>query len=109
VRELRVELAAGKAAGGTAADADGMTGGTADPAAATRRRAELGDLLFALTNLARHLGIDPETALRGTTARFVRRFRYIEEQLAAGGRRPSDSTLAEMDLLWEEAKRRETE
>jgi ATP diphosphatase len=71
------------------------------PAAGDPRRAELGDLLFAMVNLARRLRIDPESALRATTARFMRRFRYIEERLAETGTRPSQTSLAEMDRLWE--------
>lgn len=70
-------------------------------------REEVGDLLFSIVNVARWLRIDPEAALRGTTAKFMRRFRYIEERLAAAGTKPSASTLAEMDRLWEEAKARE--
>jgi MazG family protein len=67
---------------------------------------ELGDVLFAVANLARHLQIDPEAALRGTNAKFERRFRRIEQWLAEDGRTPTDSTLAEMDALWERAKDR---
>lgn len=89
------------------AEIDRASSSTAAPAPDDRRRAELGDLLFALVNLARRLRIDPESALRATTARFMRRFRYIEERLAAAGTRPSQSSLAEMDRLWEEAKARE--
>ena len=69
---------------------------------------ELGDVLFVVVNLARHLKLDPEAALRGTNAKFERRFRRIEHWLAEDGRTPTDSTLAEMDALWERAKR-ETE
>jgi len=65
---------------------------------------ELGDVLFAVANLARHLKLDPETALRGTNAKFERRFRRIEAWLAEQGRTPAQSTLAEMDVLWERAK-----
>lgn len=65
---------------------------------------ELGDVLFAVANLARHLKIDPEAALRGTNAKFERRFRQVEHGLAACGRTPAESTLAEMDALWEQAK-----
>ena len=66
--------------------------------------AETGDLLFALVNLARHVGADPETALRGTNAKFERRFAYIERALAAKGRSLESASLAEMDALWNEAK-----
>jgi ATP diphosphatase len=65
---------------------------------------ETGDLLFALVNLARHVGADPETALRGTNAKFERRFGYIERALAAQGRSLEQVSLAEMDALWNEAK-----
>jgi MazG family protein len=68
---------------------------------------ELGDVLFAVANLARHLKLDPEAALRGTNAKFQRRFGRIEQWLAEDGRAPTDSTLAEMDGLWERAKREE--
>jgi ATP diphosphatase len=66
---------------------------------------ETGDLLFALVNLARHIDADPESALRGTNAKFERRFAYIERALAEQGRSPQDASLAEMDALWNEAKR----
>lgn len=68
---------------------------------------ELGDVLFAVANLARHLKLDPETALRGTNAKFERRFRQIEIWLAEAGRVPAESTLAEMDALWDRAKAEE--
>ncbi|MCL2713176.1 MAG: nucleoside triphosphate pyrophosphohydrolase [Alphaproteobacteria bacterium] len=66
--------------------------------------AETGDILFALVNLARHVGADPETALRLTNAKFERRFAYIERALEAQGRVLTEATLAEMDALWNEAK-----
>jgi len=65
---------------------------------------EMGDLLFVAANLARHLKVDPEAALRAANAKFERRFRFIEAALAAEGRRPEDSDLAEMDALWTAAK-----
>ncbi|KAA0914694.1 nucleoside triphosphate pyrophosphohydrolase [Aquicoccus porphyridii] len=68
---------------------------------------EFGDLLFVMANLARHLGIDPESALRKANAKFTRRFRRIEELLATCDKTPADSDLAEMDALWNEAKREE--
>ncbi|HET9069932.1 MAG TPA: nucleoside triphosphate pyrophosphohydrolase [Amaricoccus sp.] len=68
---------------------------------------EYGDLLFVMANLARHLGLDPEAALRAANAKFTRRFEAIEAALAAEGRAPADSDLAEMDALWEAAKRAE--
>lgn len=69
---------------------------------------EFGDLLFVLANVARHLEIDPESALRSANEKFVRRFRYIEEALAARGKQPADSSLEEMDALWNEAKEAES-
>lgn len=70
-----------------------------------RMEAELGDLLFATVNLARKLGLDAESALRGATDRFVRRFVHVEDRLAERGKTPKESTLEEMDSLWDEAKR----
>ena len=69
---------------------------------------EVGDLLFVMANIARHLGVDPEGALRDANAKFVRRFRSIEAALRAKGRTPEDATLEEMDQLWDEAKASET-
>ena len=66
--------------------------------------AEFGDLLFVIANLARHLGVDPETAVRRTNAKVERRFAAIEDALAAEGRSPAESTLAEMDALWTRIK-----
>ena len=68
---------------------------------------EVGDLLFVVVNLARHLNVDPEAALRGANAKFERRFGHIEARLAEGGRQPGQASLAEMDALWNEAKRAE--
>lgn len=65
---------------------------------------EFGDLLFVMANLARHLDIDPEAALRAANAKFTRRFASIEAALAKEGRHPKDSDLAEMDQLWDAAK-----
>ncbi len=65
---------------------------------------ELGDVLFALANLGRHLKVDPEAALRATNEKFRRRFAYIEAALAANRRTPSEASLQEMEALWQEAK-----
>jgi tetrapyrrole methylase family protein/MazG family protein len=70
------------------------------------RSAELGDLLFAVVNLCRFVGTDPERAVKASVDKFRRRFRYIEEQLAKRGSNPAASTLQEMDEFWNEAKRR---
>ena len=87
IRELRAEIAAG---GAPARVAD-----------------EMGDLLFACVNLARRLDVEPEDALRGTNAKFERRFRHIEKRLAEQGRTLRGSSLAELDTLWDEAKAQE--
>ncbi len=71
-----------------------------------RVREEYGDLMFVMANLARHLRVDPEAALRDANAKFTRRFEAIEAALAAEGRAPAGATLAEMDALWDAAKER---
>ncbi|MDM7930880.1 nucleoside triphosphate pyrophosphohydrolase [Tabrizicola sp.] len=68
---------------------------------------EIGDLLFVMANLSRHLKVDAEAALRGANAKFARRFARIEDWLAEQGKTPSDSDLAEMDALWNRAKAEE--
>ncbi|MCY1361730.1 Nucleoside triphosphate pyrophosphohydrolase [compost metagenome] len=68
---------------------------------------EVGDLLFTVVNLARHLKVEPETALRVANGKFERRFRYIEEVLRDAGRKPEECTLEELDAIWSEAKREE--
>ena len=83
VAELRAEIAAGDL---------------------EKARGEVGDLLFVMANLARKLGVEPEDALRGANAKFVRRFAFIEAELAKDGRTPEQSDLAEMDALWDAAK-----
>lgn len=83
VAELRAEIAAGDL---------------------NKAREEMGDLLFVVANLARKLGVEPEDALRGANAKFVRRFGFIEAELAKDGRTPDQSDLAEMDGLWDAAK-----
>jgi len=83
VEELRVEIAAGDK---------------------EKAREELGDLLFVVANLARKLDVEPEDALRAANAKFVRRFGFIETELARNARTPEQSTLEEMDRLWDAAK-----
>jgi ATP diphosphatase len=82
-----------------------LTAGDVDT---TRLTDELGDVLFAVANLARHCKVDPEAALRATNDKFERRFRHIERRLAETGRTPTDATLEEMETLWQEAKTRST-
>ena len=76
-------------------------GGDTTPALAR----EVGDLLFSVVNLSRHLGVDPERELRASTHRFRDRFHHIERRLAESGKSPAQATLGEMDSLWDEAKR----
>ena len=68
---------------------------------------EFGDMLFVMANIARHLHLDPEAALRAANQKFVRRFAHIEMRLAEHGKTPSQSTLEDMDALWDEAKAQE--
>ncbi len=68
---------------------------------------EYGDLLFVMANLGRHLGLDPEAALRAANAKFTRRFEAVEAKLAERGKTPSQSDLAEMDALWDQVKAEE--
>lgn len=70
---------------------------------------EVGDLLFVAVNVARLLGVDPESALKASNRKFRRRFRHIEDRLREQGRKPSDSDHVEMDALWDEAKEMERE
>jgi ATP diphosphatase len=69
-----------------------------------KRDEEVGDLLFVVANLARHLKVDPEAALRGANAKFTRRFKFIEDDLQAQGRSPAAAGLEEMEALWLKAK-----
>jgi MazG family protein len=93
LEELKAEIAARK---------------SASPADSDRVKEELGDLLFSVCNLARHLKVDSESALEGTTAKFSRRFRAVEAQAKSAGRDLKDMTLAEMDKLWENVKSDDT-
>jgi MazG family protein len=78
-----------------------IKGGTA---AREAMEEELGDLMFVVANVARHLKLDPEAALRAANQKFIRRFQVVEQRLAALGRSPAESTLEEMDRLWDAAK-----
>jgi nucleoside triphosphate diphosphatase len=82
-------------------------GAELDAGAKEKVAGEIGDLLFAVVNLARHLDVDPETALRTTNLKFERRFGAIEDALAAAGKTPAEATLSEMDALWDQAKAEE--
>ena len=83
-----------------------LGGAGVPPAQREGVKAELGDLLFSVCNLARHLGVDSESALEGSTVKFSRRFRMVEVAAKAEGRNLKDMTLAEKDALWNEAKSR---
>ena len=80
---------------------------SADPADSDHVKEELGDLLFSVCNLARHLGVDSESAVEGTTAKFSRRFRAVEAAAKAQGKPLKEMTLAEMDALWDASKKAE--
>ncbi|HWY61429.1 MAG TPA: nucleoside triphosphate pyrophosphohydrolase [Rhizomicrobium sp.] len=69
-----------------------------------QRQEEIGDLLFVVANLARHLKVDPEAALRAANAKFTRRFHFIERELLAEGRTAATASLDEMEALWQKAK-----
>ena len=77
-----------------------------NPADSAGVKEEFGDLVFAVCNLARHLKIDAESAAQGATAKFAKRFRLVEAAAKGKGRRLEDMTLAEMDELWDEAKKK---
>ncbi len=76
----------------------------AQAATQAEREEEIGDLLFVVANLARHLKVDPEAALRSANAKFTRRFRHIETSLAARGITPGAASLQDMESLWQDAK-----
>ncbi len=78
-----------------------------DEANHTRVREEIGDLLFVVTNIARHMRVEPEAALKLTNRKFRRRFGYIEGKLRARNRKFDETTLNELEELWQEAKRKE--
>jgi XTP/dITP diphosphohydrolase len=71
--------------------------------------AEFGDLFFAMVNAARLYDVDPEAALERTNLKFIKRFNYLESQTLAKGKSLHDMTLAEMDVIWDEAKKNERE
>ena len=81
------------------------TGNVIITADSVRIEEELGDVLFSMVNLARHLAVDPESALIGTCLKFIRRFNYVEKMAGASGRDISSFSLSELDRWWEEAKK----
>ncbi|MFO1172763.1 MAG: nucleoside triphosphate pyrophosphohydrolase [Hyphomicrobiaceae bacterium] len=102
--KLKEEIAELEAVAKPADPRGPVAAGVADRAAIAE---ELGDLLFVVANVARHLDIDPETSLRSANDKFRRRFAHIEARLAEDGRTPTQSDLSEMDALWNEAKAHE--
>ncbi|MEE8333181.1 MAG: nucleoside triphosphate pyrophosphohydrolase [Alphaproteobacteria bacterium] len=88
---------------------DEIAEAVAEGQAPARLEEEVGDLLFACVNLARHLGVDPESALRAGNTKFERRFHGVEARLRADGKTPANSTLDEMEAQWEATKRAESE
>ncbi|HEY8418068.1 MAG TPA: nucleoside triphosphate pyrophosphohydrolase [Limnochordales bacterium] len=105
--KVQEELEELRRAAGLGSPAGKPANGRLPEAARAQVAEELGDVLFALVNVARYLDVDPEQALRAANAKFRRRFRHIEARARAQGRRLDDMTLAEMDALWEEAKGRQ--
>jgi ATP diphosphatase len=105
--KLKEELAELEAEIGTGSDPAPRRRPGLTPGHHARIEEEFGDLLFVVANVARHLKLDPETALRSANAKFTRRFHAIERKLAEQGRTPAQSDLAEMDRLWDEAKAEE--
>ena len=84
----------------------GSEGGRIPPELRDKLEGELGDLFFVLVNLARHLSLDSESALKKTNRKFRRRFQWMEQQLQASGKTPEQSTMEEMESLWQSAKQR---
>lgn len=91
----------------SAAGTAGARGVRISPELHARLEDEVGDLLFVLVNIARYLSLDPESALRKTNRKFRRRFQYLEDKLRQQGRRPFDTSLDEMESLWQESKQQE--
>ena len=85
----------------------GAKGETVSPELHRRLEDELGDLFFVLVNVARYLSVDPESALRKTNRKFRRRFEYVEQQLKARGKKLDESSIDEMEELWQESKKKE--
>ena len=106
VAELREAIRAQREAGAATEEAGARVeeGAGGEEAGFARVREEVGDLLFAVANVARHLQVEPEAALKLTNRKFRRRFRHIEESLRARGRDINEATLEEMEQLWQEAK-----
>jgi MazG family protein len=108
-QELQKELAQAPPTGSRPTGIAGSSGGQIPKDLKARLEEEVGDLFFVLVNIARYLSLDPESALRKTNRKFKRRFQWIEEQLRTSGRSPEQSTMEELESLWQQAKRQERE
>jgi uncharacterized protein YabN with tetrapyrrole methylase and pyrophosphatase domain len=109
IKELQKELAQSPLPGPSQSGMAGSGGQQIPPDLRARIEDEVGDLFFVLVNIARYLSLDPESALRKTNRKFKRRFQWIEEQLRTSGRGPEQSTMEELESLWQQAKRQERE
>jgi nucleoside triphosphate diphosphatase len=105
--ELREELKAAPVRGRPGTGVAGSGKPQVSPELRERLEDEVGDLFFVLVNIARFLSLDPESALRKTNRKFKRRFQWMEERLAAGGRAPRQASMDELEKLWQESKRQE--
>ena len=108
-QELQKELAQAPRTRPRSSGIAGSSGGQIPKDLKARLEEEVGDLFFVLVNIARYLSLDPESALRKTNRKFKRRFQWIEEQLRTSGRSPEQSTMEELESLWQQAKRQERE
>jgi len=105
--ELREELKALPVSGRPGTGVAGSGKPQVSPELHARLEDEVGDLFFVLVNLARFLSLDPESALRKTNRKFKRRFQWMEQRLAGGGRAPQQASMDELEALWQESKKQE--
>jgi len=108
-QELQKELEQVPVGGGHTSGVAGSRGQQLPQDVRARLEDEVGDLFFVLVNIARYLSLDPESALRKTNRKFKRRFQWIEEQLRTSGRGPEQSSMEELESLWQQAKQKERE
>ena len=108
-QELQKELEQVPVGGGHTSGVAGSRGQQLPQDLRARLEDEVGDLFFVLVNIARYLSLDPESALRKTNRKFKRRFQWIEEQLRTSGRGPEQSSMEELESLWQQAKQKERE
>jgi nucleoside triphosphate diphosphatase len=108
-QELQKELEQVPVGGGHPSEVAGSRGQQLPQGLRSRLEDEVGDLFFVLVNIARYLSLDPESTLRKTNRKFKRRFQWIEEQLRTSGRGPEQSSMEELESLWQQAKQRERE